>query len=104
MDVGLGNEAVVPMSNFTWRPEPQETLELRGRAPELEMGLGAKRIQEEGATQGQEARPPTRPISPISCFDFPSPLVFGAKICAGSSLEIPEIPETEVVSLWAATE
>lgn len=34
---------------------------------------------------------------------FPPPLVFGAKNCAGSGLEIPEIPETKVVSLWAAT-
>lgn len=44
----------------------------------------------------------THQSSPIS-WDFPSPLVFGAMICAGSGLEIPEIPETEVVSLWAAT-
>lgn len=51
-----------------------------------------------GTSYGRGLRPPTSPISPIS-WDCPSPLVFGATICAGSGLEIPEIPETEVVSL-----
>lgn len=61
-----------------------------------------EQLKEHKNSKDRGLKPPTSPIS-LTSWDFPSPLVFGAKICAGSGLEIPEIPETEVVSLWAAT-